>query len=112
MQKLCHKHFASKKLHVQRLFNHFFSLITKQLLLIINHCLDTDIDDTWKMTCKGICISHKASGRYATGHKRCQICDLFVQWDGVFCPCCGSRLRVGPRNTTNKAKLRKKTKKI
>ena len=59
------------------------------------------------MTCKGICICHKASGRYATGHKRCQTCDLFIKWDGVFCPCCGSRLRIGPRNTTNKAKLRK-----
>jgi hypothetical protein len=59
------------------------------------------------MTCKGICIHHKASGRYATGHKRCQICDLFIQWDGVFCPCCGSRLRIGPRCFKFKAKLRK-----
>jgi hypothetical protein len=30
------------------------------------------------MACKGICIHHKASGRYATGHKRCQTCDLFM----------------------------------
>ena len=64
------------------------------------------------MTCKGICIDHKALGRYAIGSKRCQICDLFMQWDGVFCPCCGSRLRVGPRNTKNKAKLRIKQKRI
>ncbi|HYY50897.1 MAG TPA: hypothetical protein VE643_08490 [Nitrososphaeraceae archaeon] len=62
------------------------------------------------MTCKGICIRHKGSGRYFYGHKRCQICNLFVKWDGVFCPCCGSRLRIGPRNTTNKAKLRKQKK--
>jgi hypothetical protein len=59
------------------------------------------------MTCKGICIHHKASGRYATGHKRCQICDIFIKWDGLFCPCCGCRLRIGPRSFKFKAKLRK-----
>jgi hypothetical protein len=40
------------------------------------------------MTCKGICIRHKAkkpvgSGRYAMGQKRCQICELFIEWKGV-----------------------------
>jgi uncharacterized Zn finger protein (UPF0148 family) len=64
------------------------------------------------MPCKGICIHHKASGRYANGHKRCQTCDLFVEWDGVFCPCCGSRLRIGPRNIKDKAKLRIKQKEM
>jgi hypothetical protein len=62
------------------------------------------------MTCKGICIDHKGSGHYATGNKRCQICDLFMQWDGVFCPCCGRRLRIGPRSFKFKAKLRKQKK--
>lgn len=60
-----------------------------------------------KMTCKGICIHHKASGRYATGHKRCQTCEIFIKWDGTFCPCCGRRLRIGPRSFKFKAKLRK-----
>jgi hypothetical protein len=60
------------------------------------------------MVCKGICIHHKASGRYATGHKRCQTRDLFMQWDGVFCPCCGSRLRIGPRYKANLRKQRYK----
>ena len=54
---------------------------------------------------------HKASGRYASGHKRCQICDLFVQWEGIFCPCCGCRLRIGPRLYKHKAKLRIKQQK-
>ena len=62
------------------------------------------------MTCKGICIRHKASGRYIYGNKRCQICDLFVQWDVIFCPCCGRRLRIGPRSFKFKAKLRKQKK--
>ena len=37
------------------------------------------------MTCKGICMRHKAqkpvgSGRYASGQKRCQICEIFIKW--------------------------------
>ncbi len=64
-----------------------------------------------EMTCKGICIRHKAqkpvgSGRYATGQKRCQICELFIRWDGLWCPCCGYRLRTKPRNLKYKAKLK------
>ena len=67
------------------------------------------------MTCKGICIRHKAqkpvgSGRYATGQKRCQICELFIRWDGLWCPCCGYRLRTKPRNLKYKAKLRARNK--
>jgi len=67
------------------------------------------------MVCKGICIRHKASGpissgRYATGQKRCQICDLFMQWKGIFCPCCGYKLRIRPRLYKHKAKLRIKEK--
>jgi hypothetical protein len=58
------------------------------------------------MTCKGICIRYKAdSNNYANGQKRCQICDLFMQWDGIFCPCCGYKLRNRPRNFSN-TKLR------
>ncbi|MGA9149074.1 MAG: hypothetical protein WBZ36_00745 [Candidatus Nitrosopolaris sp.] len=62
------------------------------------------------MTCKGICIRHKAqkplgTGRYSTGQKRCQVCELYLRWDGIFCPCCGYRLRTRPRNLKYKAKL-------
>jgi uncharacterized Zn finger protein (UPF0148 family) len=35
---------------------------------------------------------------------------LFLKWDGVFCPCCGSRLRIGPRKVEDKAKVRKQKK--
>ena len=67
------------------------------------------------MVCKGICIRHKAhkpfgSGRYAIGQKRCQMCEIFIKWDGIFCPCCGYRLRNGPRLLKHKAKLRMKQK--
>ena len=60
------------------------------------------------MTCKGICLHLKALGRYATGNKRCRICDLFIKWEGVFCPCCGYKLRTMPKSTKSKAKLRRK----
>ena len=68
------------------------------------------------MVCKGICIRHKASGpisygRYAIGQKRCQICEIFIKWDGIYCPCCGCRLRIRPRLFTDKAKLRIKKQK-
>ena len=67
------------------------------------------------MTCKGICIRHKAQkpvgfGRYSTGQKRCQICDMFIKWDGLWCPCCGYRLRTKPRNLKYKSKLRARKK--
>jgi len=66
------------------------------------------------MTCKGICTRHKATvmpsqGRYKNGHKRCQVCDLFIICEGLFCPCCGGRLRTKPRNRKYKAKLRGET---
>jgi uncharacterized Zn finger protein (UPF0148 family) len=61
------------------------------------------------MPCKGICIRHKAiSNYYANGQKRCKICGLFIKWDGLFCPCCGHRLRARPRNPKLNAKLREK----
>jgi len=63
------------------------------------------------MVCKGICARHKALkpvgiGRYSTGQKRCQICEIFLKWDGLWCPCCGYRLRTRPRNLKFKTELR------
>ena len=59
---------------------------------------------TWYyMSCKGICIRHRATKlsnkmRYANGQKRCQMCDIFIKWDGIWCPCCGYRLRTKSRS--------------
>ena len=46
------------------------------------------------------------TGRYASGQRRCQICEIFIKWEGLWCPCCGYRLRTKPRNLKYKAKLR------
>jgi hypothetical protein len=64
------------------------------------------------MSCKGICNRHRASrpaasyGRYATGQKRCQICAIYMEWDGTWCPCCGCKVRTRPRNSKAKQKLK------
>ena len=64
------------------------------------------------MVCKGRCLRHKALkpslgiGRYITGQKRCQICETFLNWGGLWCPCCGYRLRTRPRNLKLKTELR------
>lgn len=67
---------------------------------------------TLEMACKGICTRHRAQkpvgGRYASGQKRCQICQIFIKWDGLWCPCCGYRLRTRPRNLKYKEKLRER----
>jgi len=59
------------------------------------------------VTCKGICIRHKATkpvgiGRYAAGQKRCQVCSEFIIWEGIWCPCCGYKLRTKPRKSVYK----------
>ncbi|ABK76941.1 hypothetical protein CENSYa_0304 [Cenarchaeum symbiosum A] len=65
------------------------------------------------MSCKGICLRYKAKkpvsgGRYENGQKRCQMCDIFINWDGIHCPCCGYRTRGVPRNVKWKKRLRTK----
>jgi hypothetical protein len=59
------------------------------------------------MDCKGICIRYKAdrlrSGiRYKAGQKRCQVCQIYLNWEGIRCPCCGNQLRTSPKTNKNK----------
>jgi len=63
------------------------------------------------MPCKGICIRHKATkkfggGWYVTGAKRCNICNLFIYWDKIRCPCCKGILKTQPTSGKFKEKLR------
>jgi hypothetical protein len=32
-------------------------------------------------------------------------CQQKKEWDGIFCPCCGNKLRTRPRNMKYKTKL-------
>ena len=57
-----------------------------------------------------ICCYDDVECSLSTGQKRCQICETFLKWDGIWCPCCGYRLRTRPRNMKYKAKLRARKK--
>jgi len=64
------------------------------------------------MVCNGVeCLKFKAKkpfnkGRYASGQSRCQICAVYMIVDGIFCPCCSTRLRKVPRSLKYKERLR------
>ena len=61
------------------------------------------------MSCKGICKRYRAikplSSRYGSGQKRCNICEIYLEFDGIYCPCCGMRLRTNSRMTKLKEKF-------
>lgn len=62
------------------------------------------------MNCKGVCQNHKAKKpkngrRYEAGQKRCNSCNVFMKYDGLFCPCCNLRLRTSSRYTKFKEKF-------
>lgn len=66
------------------------------------------------MTCNGICNKYKAKGtfyggRYSKGQKRCQVCYIFIKFEGIWCPCCGYKLRSKPRRKKFKEQLRAAT---
>ncbi|PWU80177.1 MAG: hypothetical protein DLM72_13585 [Candidatus Nitrosopolaris wilkensis] len=61
-------------------------------------------------TCNGIRSRYKAVRhfgveglRYAYNQKRCQICEIFMNVEGLYCPCCHNRLRLKTR--LGKAKI-------
>lgn len=63
-------------------------------------------------SCNGICHRYKAprpigSSRYGIGQKRCNHCNIFMEWDGLFCPCCNLRLRQSPRSSKCKKRFLK-----
>jgi hypothetical protein len=61
--------------------------------------------------CNGACKKYKAEntglegGRYGQGQKRCPQCEVFIEWEGLWCPCCGRLLRTKPRARKLKQKL-------
>ena len=59
--------------------------------------------------CIGKCKNFKAikptqMGRYAAGQKRCNYCEVFVDYEGISCPCCNRQLRCLPRSRKGKEK--------
>jgi len=62
--------------------------------------------------CIGKCKEYKALkpygiGRYAAGQKRCNFCEIFVDYEGIACPCCRTLLRCAPRSRKGKERYLK-----
>lgn len=60
-------------------------------------------------SCKGVCSKYKSTGtamrfKYQEGQKRCSFCGIFIECEGVRCPCCHIRLRTKARNSASKRK--------
>jgi len=59
-------------------------------------------------TCKGSCAlttyEPKKLVRNAVehGYKRCRICNLFLKWEGIWCPCCSVRLSSKSKNNKSR----------
>src|SRR5437016_13928320 len=45
---------------------------------------------------------------YVRGYKRCSLCEIFLDWHGSTCPCCGLMLRVRPRHQISETANRTK----
>ncbi|KKM22918.1 hypothetical protein LCGC14_1620450 [marine sediment metagenome] len=50
-------------------------------------------------TCKSVCISYSSTRdgsrgtRYADGVAFCRHCNIFMKYDGKYCPCCSRLVR-------------------
>jgi hypothetical protein len=54
----------------------------------------------------------KSGKRYLIRQKRCNVCQIFINWKNFWCPCCGYRLRSGPSSTKSKLILEEKSKNV
>lgn len=64
----------------------------------------TPLTTSKNISCKGMCKRYlnKRNGRKELYYSkwencRCSVCDEYLKWDGVYCPCCGYKLRRRPR---------------
>lgn len=63
------------------------------------------------MSCRGICKRYKGtkgpSGTWYTLNRRCNHCAVFIKGrEKIDCPCCGYRMRSGPRSKKYKEAMR------
>ena len=50
----------------------------------------------------------KVRGAAAQGYRRCSVCEIFLKYQGVYCPCCSNRMRVTPNNNKARQRVREK----
>jgi len=63
------------------------------------------------MACRNICERFNSrftvgKAHYGNGNKYCRRCEVYILYDGIFCPCCGMALRMSPTNKRDKERLR------
>lgn len=57
------------------------------------------------MTCRNVCENYRFKRvnndvhLYSLGAKYCSGCDVFLDWEGRRCPCCGVQLRCKARGS-------------
>ena len=59
------------------------------------------------LSCKGQCqlkytTKKTIANAKENGYKRCSKCLVFIKYEGVYCPCCGVRLKTSPRNNKSR----------
>ena len=69
------------------------------------------------MTCNGICVEFKpmsrSKGYYLQENgKRCTHCSTFIIFVGLYCPCCGHRLKTHPTNNKYRKPIIEKMKQM
>jgi|TARA_R110000787_G_scaffold70884_3_gene157748 hypothetical protein len=50
----------------------------------------------------------KVRGAASQGYRRCSVCEIFLKYDGIYCPCCSNRMRVTPNNNKARQRVREK----
>ena len=59
-------------------------------------------------SCKGICPQYKSPngwwGRGLQSRAYCSGCILSTDWKGVYCPCCGIRMRTNVHHSQSRKK--------
>lgn len=63
------------------------------------------------MSCKGVCIRYhsnkiiKDHKVYNPNQKRCSKCEIFINFPGIYCPCCNYKLRLKPKSKKSRLAL-------
>ena len=42
------------------------------------------------------------------GYRRCSNCEVYLKYQGIFCPCCSNRMKVSPNNNKSRKKVSEK----
>ena len=56
-----------------------------------------------KNACKNACIPYITPKTYIEGAVRCRTCYRFLEWDGIWCPCCNCRVSRRARGIASKS---------